>query len=930
MATRTLDVALRIATDLDGAVKDLNALDTSLDGVKGAGQNAAQGLNAATTAAGKNSTAAKAAATAQGALATATQKTADVQKRAALTAGELRAAQRQLPAQITDIVTSLISGQPAYLVAIQQGGQLKDSFGGVGAASRALLGALSPTVLAVGGAAAVFGAIGVAMFQGYQESRAFERGLISTGNSAGLTAGQVGDLANDVGEATGEFGDANTAMLQLAQSGKLTGDSLELAAEAAVNLAKLTGESIEATTEKVISLAEAPSASLLKLNEQYRFLTLEVYDHVRALEEQGRAEDAARAAVEAFASVHEQRVREAEERAGFLERTWKSLGTTIAGIWNGLKDLGRTDTEYKLQAARQALGDAQARAAARGFPFNPARYEAEIKLLERQAEAEKKSARAAADNQRQQSEAVKARESIERQLETVDKRAAKQRDLNKLAREYTAIAAANPTDARLTDGSREKLEAAIAAKYADRAAPKGRTRKPGKTDAQQDQEAADRELDNLQKQIALLGTLEEGERRVSEESRVRYEIANGTYKLASSATQQQLIEQAKLLDAKRAEQDAERERQQELEKTRRNYEQLRQELQTPIEAAIEDVTAKIKVLNDMLAAGEQIAGGYDAAMQRLFDQSFTKAPELQLPNAGADDPTGFLRDQAIIDEAREQQQTWYDEQLAMLEQFRLDKSIKQDAWNAKEQEVEAQQAAALTALKRAERDLQVNAAQETFDGMASIMRSAAGEQSKAYRVMFAISKGFAIATATLKLGEAIANASAMPWPTNLPLIAAAVAQGAQVASIIASAVYTPQGYATGGRIVGPGTRTSDSIPIMASVDEHMIRAASATQPGARAFLDDFNERGMPALYDWAPVGAYAEGGAITEAVEPRRRFGSPSASPVDLQNNMAVYMFTDFQQLQRELLASPELEKRVVVISAENGSKINTSWRGSN
>ena len=38
-------------------------------------------------------------------------------------------AMRQLPAQITDVVTSLASGMPVWLVAIQQGGQIKDMYG---------------------------------------------------------------------------------------------------------------------------------------------------------------------------------------------------------------------------------------------------------------------------------------------------------------------------------------------------------------------------------------------------------------------------------------------------------------------------------------------------------------------------------------------------------------------------------------------------------------------------------------------------------------------------------------------------------------------------------------------------------------------------------------------------------------------------------
>ncbi|MFH0038394.1 phage tail length tape measure family protein, partial [Pseudomonas aeruginosa] len=57
---------------------------------------------------------------------------------AGISAGQYRQAMRQLPMQITDVVTSLASGMPLWMVAIQQGGQIKDSFGGVGATFQAL------------------------------------------------------------------------------------------------------------------------------------------------------------------------------------------------------------------------------------------------------------------------------------------------------------------------------------------------------------------------------------------------------------------------------------------------------------------------------------------------------------------------------------------------------------------------------------------------------------------------------------------------------------------------------------------------------------------------------------------------------------------------------------------------------------------------
>ena len=49
-----------------------------------------------------------------------------------MSAKQTRQAMRLLPAQITDVVTSLAGGMPLYLIAIQQGGQLRDSFGGFG------------------------------------------------------------------------------------------------------------------------------------------------------------------------------------------------------------------------------------------------------------------------------------------------------------------------------------------------------------------------------------------------------------------------------------------------------------------------------------------------------------------------------------------------------------------------------------------------------------------------------------------------------------------------------------------------------------------------------------------------------------------------------------------------------------------------------
>ncbi|TWH63848.1 hypothetical protein LX59_03012 [Azomonas agilis] len=71
--------------------------------------------------------------------------------------------------------------------------------------------------------------------------------------------------------------------------------------------------------------------------------------------------------------------------------------------------------------------------------------------------------------------------------------------------------------------------------------------------------------------------------------------------------------------------------------------------------------------------------------------------------------------------------------------------------------------------------------------------------------------------------------------------------GAGTASIGALEFPSVGAMASGGKVVGPGTDTSDSIPMWLSNEEYVVRAAAATQPGAESFLHDFNRYGMDAL-----------------------------------------------------------------------------------
>lgn len=163
--------------------------------------------------------------------------------------GQYRQAMRMLPAQITDVTTSLASGMPIWLVAIQQGGQIKDSFGGIGpmfeAIKKAVTGAgdsivdevddaassaadlseglnnvaeaggrigrlgavLAPITIAIGAAAA---AVGYLVYQTLKSAEEFKRLKEAVTETTGLTGGfaeRVASTISDLAEQSGKSAD---------------------------------------------------------------------------------------------------------------------------------------------------------------------------------------------------------------------------------------------------------------------------------------------------------------------------------------------------------------------------------------------------------------------------------------------------------------------------------------------------------------------------------------------------------------------------------------------------------------------------------------------------------------------------------------------------------------------------------------------------
>lgn len=730
------------------------------------------------------------------------EKTQTQLGRTGQSAAQTANAMRMIPAQMTDIVVGLSTGQSPFMVLMQQGGQLKDMFGGIGPAIKGVGGYVTGLINPFTLAAAAVGVLGLAYYKGTQEQDEFYKSLTMTGNQVGKTSGQLADMAARVGVTTDSTtGAAASVLNQLVSAGKVAGDSLERVTTAVVKISDATGIATEKLVGDFNDIASDPVAAITKLNDQYHFLTLATYNQIKALQDEGNQQEAARVATDAYANTMQQRASDIHENLGLLESAWDSLGKTAKGAWDAMLNVGREQTlADKLATLNENIAEAQKGQAEGGFwnGFN-ARFSNLPEMLKQrdaiqsQITAEDTLNGILSDHDEAEQKRIKTQQEADRvnqqYLSNADKR-------NKAIKQQSEFLKAGA----ITADQYAKNVSRINEMYKDPKAPKTPKGKSYSEDA------ATRLLDQINQQTAAMQPqLDAGDKLNSAtQARVKFEqqIADLKSKTQLTADQKSILSRSdEILQAYK-----QQEALQNSVKTLDDYRKMQEQVKSKDEQTNDLLKTRLELLEKAKATGRLKPGEYEKTRADIYQNTDNQLPSTVRSVVGNATPTGgqlsgtfggMQQQYSQLDQAQKDLDAW----LARQEEAYVKASVITAEGEARMQKTRADAANAAAVIEAQKNAIITSTTQSMMDSGLSILANGFGEQSGIYKAAFAASKAYAIAQSVVSINAGIAQAANMPFPSNLIAMASVAMETASIVSNIKAVADT--GFAAGG-YTGPG------------------------------------------------------------------------------------------------------------------------------
>ncbi|EHW1401162.1 phage tail tape measure protein [Escherichia coli] len=477
-------------------------------------------------------------------------------QKAGMSVGQYKAAMRTLPAQFTDIATQLAGGQNPWLILLQQGGQVKDSFGGMIPMFRGLAGAITLPMVGVTSLAVATGALVYAWYQGDSTLSAFNKTLVLSGNQSGLTAERMLTLSR-AGQAAGlTFNQARESLAALVNAGVRGGEQFDAINQSVARFASASGVEVDKVAEAFGKLTTDPTSGLMAMARQFRNVTAEQIAYVAQLQRSGDEAGALQAANDIATKGFDEQTRRLKENMGTLETWADKTGKAFKSMWDAILDIGRPESSADMLASAQKAFDEadkkwqwyQSRSQRRGktssFRANlqgawDDRENARLGLAAAtlQSDMEKAGELAARDRAERKASQLKytgeAQKAYERLQTPLDKYTARQKELNKalkdgkiLQADYNTLMASAKKDYESTLKKPSGVKVSAGERQEDR--------------AHAAMLALETELRTLEKHSGV-------NEKISQQRRDLWEAENQYVVLKEAATKRQLSEQEKSL-----------------------------------------------------------------------------------------------------------------------------------------------------------------------------------------------------------------------------------------------------------------------------------------------------------------------------------------------------------------------------------------------
>lgn len=768
-------------------------------------------------------------------------------KNTGMSAKQTAFAMRMIPAQMTDIVVGLSTGQSPFMVLMQQGGQLKDMFGGIGPAIKGVgsyvMGLINPFTLA----AAAVGVLGVAYYKGTQEQDEFNKSLILTGNQVGKTSGQLADIAARAGVAANSTtGKAASALNLLVESGKVAGDSLERVTTAVVKTSEATGIATDKLVGDFNKIAADPLDTITKLNDQYHFLTLSTYNQIKALQDEGNQQEAARVATDAYANTMQQRATDIQQNLGLLEKAWNGLAGAAKSAWDAMLDVGRESggNERVAQIRKELDWIDNAVGGKAVFGARRKELEQELNILQLTMTAQADVNGAVSEANKAEQQRIKTQQEADRVnqqfLSNADKR-------NKAIQQQKKFLDAGAISA----DQYAKNTARINEMYKDPKAPKTPKGKAYSEDA------GTRLLDQINQQTAAMQSqLEASDKLASAtQARVKFEqqIADLKSKSQLTADQKSLLSRSEEILQAYKQQEA----LQNQVKTLDDYRKMQEQVKAKDEQQNDLLRERLALLEKAKATGKLAPGEYEQTRANIYKNTPAELPSSVKSVVGNLSPTGGqlsgtfggMQQQFMqLDQAQQQLQTWLQAQEAAYAQAAQITTEGEARMTA----IRQQAAQANQVIESQKNEIITSATQTMIDSGLQILATGFGEQSGIYKAAFAASKAFAIAQSLVSIQQGIAMAAANPFPYNIAAMASVAAATASIVSNIAAVADV--GFKGGGYT---GGSSINDVRGLVHGKEFVFDAASTKNIGV-SNLESIRKNGLDATLSKPGFGTGAQ------------------------------------------------------------------------